>query len=112
VQPSGHAHDCSFGLFVIGSISSLKVFKTDATHTPPCHTSSNLGGAEGVGATVESAPPVGPPSFSEYVVCTVNKSTVMAMTMVVFLNHRGTVFMLLLSLFVTLRFSMTFFLRT
>ena len=98
MHPSGHGHDCSFGLFVLGSISSLKVFKTDATHTPPCQTSSNLGGGEGGGAgaliTVES-PPVGPPSgwFSEYVVCTVNKSAVMAMTMVEFLNHRGTGFM-------------------
>jgi len=104
VHPSGHGHDCSFGLFVSGSISSLLVFRIEATHTPPRHTSSNRGGADGGGdggdAKVESssAGPEEPPEwFSEYVVCTVNNRAKMAVAIDRFLNHRGAFMIKMLS---------------
>ena len=96
VHPSGHGHDCSFGLFVSGSISSLLVFRIEATHTPPRHTSSNRGGADGGGDGVVnkvessfSAAPAEPEWFSEYVVCTVNNRANTAIAIDRFLNHRG-----------------------
>jgi hypothetical protein len=96
VHPSGHRHDCSFGLFVSGSISFLLVFRIEATHTPPRHTSSNRGGADGGGDGVVnkvessfSAAPAEPEWFSEYVVCTVNNRANMAIAIDRFLNHRG-----------------------
>jgi hypothetical protein len=96
VHPSGHRHDCSFGLFVSGSISFLLVFRIEATHTPPRHTSSNRGGADGGGDGVVnkvessfSAAPAEPEWFSEYVVCTVNNRANTAIAIDRFLNHRG-----------------------